>query len=87
MTTKFNRDSANEHLLLRLREIEVDASQWVPIRDRRRRTPPPTAPNIIQLVLREINADTGAFSVEHFDDYLQEDHAGYPSVIDGSRRH
>jgi hypothetical protein len=87
MTTKFNRDSDNEHLLPRLREIDVYASHWVPLGDRRRRTPPPTAPNIIQLVLRKINADTGAFSVEHFDDYLREDHASYPSLIDRSRRH
>jgi hypothetical protein len=71
MATKFIRDSANEHLLPRLHENDIYASRWVHIGDRRRRTPRPTAPNIIQLILREINADTAA---------------GRPS-IDEPRRH
>jgi hypothetical protein len=71
MATKFIADSANEHLLPRLLETDIYASQWVPIGDRRRRAPRPAAPNTIRLVLREINADTGAFSVEPFDGYLQ----------------
>jgi hypothetical protein len=71
MATKFIRDPANEHLLLRLLETDTYASQWVPIGDRRRRAPRPAAPNIIRLVLREINADTGALSVEPFDGHLQ----------------
>jgi hypothetical protein len=60
MATKFNRDSANEHLLPRLHENDIYASRLVPIGDRLRRTPRPAAPNIIQLVLREINTDTAA---------------------------
>jgi hypothetical protein len=60
MATKFIVDSADEHLLPRLRENDVDAGQWVHIGDRRRRTSRPAAPNIIQWVLREINADTAA---------------------------
>jgi hypothetical protein len=60
MATKFIRDSADEHLLLKLQEYDFCASQWVPIGDRLRRTPRPVAPSIIQLVLREINADTPA---------------------------
>jgi hypothetical protein len=87
MATKFIRDSANELLLSRLLETDVYASQWVPIGDRRRRAPRPAAPDIVRLVLREINAGTGAFSVEQFDDYLQEDHAGYRSLVDCSHLH
>jgi hypothetical protein len=60
MSSKFIRDAATEHLLPRLQEYDIDASQWVPIGDRLRRRPRPTAPTIIQLVLRQINADTAA---------------------------
>jgi hypothetical protein len=71
MATKFIRDSANEHLLLRLHENDLYASQLVPIGDRPRRTPRPAAPEIIRLVLRQINADTAV---------------GRPSIGD-TRRH
>jgi hypothetical protein len=60
MATKFIRDSADEHLLPGLHENDVYASQWVRIGDRLRRKPRPAAPTIIELVLREINADTAA---------------------------
>jgi hypothetical protein len=55
MATKSIRDSANEHMLLRLHEYEV-ASQGVPIGNRSRRAPWPPSPNIIPLVLRELSA-------------------------------
>jgi hypothetical protein len=71
MATKFIPHSADEHLLPRLLETDIYASQWVPSGDPRRRAPRPAAPHIIRLVLREINADTGASSVEPFDGYLQ----------------
>lgn len=71
MASKFIRDSANEHLLPRLHENDIYASRLVPIGDCPRRAPRPAAPNIIPLVLREIDADTAA---------------GSPS-IDDTRRH
>jgi hypothetical protein len=79
MSNKFIRDSANEHLLPRLLETDIYASRWLPIDDRRRRAPRPAAPIIIQLVLRKINADAGAFS--------NEQQAGHPILVDVSRRH
>jgi hypothetical protein len=55
MATKSIRDPAKEHLLLRLHENEVYASQAVPIGHRLRRAPQPPLPHLIPLVLGEVS--------------------------------
>jgi hypothetical protein len=69
MATRYIRDSANEHALLRLHENDAYASRLAPIGDNLGRAPWRPSPK-------------GYLPRRYWEDALQEDPADYPSLGD-----